>query len=492
MFFVSTRNSKVLCKFKDAVLDVMAEHQGGIFTPSFFSAMNYQQIADLARLPYKQLLTELLYNYCEQTIDKNTLSRLMDEAFCDFNKGFGDSTKPNEMLSVEEFEENTFIVNLTHGPSGCCKDYGCCLTASLVNYYAKLEGKKRSIIDISGGSSGVSIAWAIKNQDFLKGFVVLQISKNPSVKALISKAVAPNFGYAVVDADDNFINKMRYEICNNVSLRELANMTFINELNIACIFAYLPIFFKLYIKCNSKPFCVSIPSGNLSIAMAGYFAKKIGIPVKKIILATEKNNFFYEIQQSKVAINNLDMEDGCTSLHSSLPTNFERLLFYLYDSNQGSVKRAMQELEANGRYKINDNLLAKFNETFFVAQCDNQFTIRNNIYSMIREKEIYVEQHFAIAKMAVDIAEGAIASEIANVPMVVFNTLDYRRNVDFVNSALGYDMEHVNYPWTDTDVKAFQGTEINADVTQILRYVVDDLDGKAHFVENEKKAEEKK
>ena len=88
-------------------------------------------------------------------------------------------------------------------------------------------------------------------------------------------------------------------------------------------------------------------SVGIIVIVAKYFgvlAKKIGIPIKKIILATEKNNFFYEIQQSKVAINNLDMEDGCTSLHSSLPTNFERLLFYLYESNQGGQQSKRRKM----------------------------------------------------------------------------------------------------------------------------------------------------
>ena len=129
------------------------------------------------------------------------------------------------------------MVNLTYGPTGCCKDYGYNLASEFVNYFAKQENQKRTIIDISGGSSGPSVAFAVRNKEFLKGFTLLKVGKNPSVKAIIQKAKAPNLSYAVVNADHNFINDIRYEVSNNTSLRELANMSFINELNLMCIFA---------------------------------------------------------------------------------------------------------------------------------------------------------------------------------------------------------------------------------------------------------------
>ena len=501
MFFVSTRNSKVIAKFKDAALNVVAEHQGGIFTPSFFTPMNFNQIYDLSTKSYKEILIELLYQFSDNYIDKNTLTSLINDAFKDFNRGFGYKGKNlhctgDEIFTMQTLEENLEIANLTYGPTGCCKDYGYCVASSIVNFLAKKEGKHRSIIDISGGTSGPSIAWAVRGKDFLKGFTLLRIGKNPSVKALMSQASkdVDNIGFANVSADHNFINQIRYDVANNTSLKELANMTFINEMNLLCIFAYMPIFFKAYARCNNKPFCVSVPTGNMSLGMAAFFAKKLGIPIRKIILAVEKNDFFTNVQVNKVAINNSNIESGCSSFHTNIPTNFERLMFYLYDNNQQSVKRAIQELESNGRYKINDSLLSKFQEHFYVAQCDNQFTIRNTIYSAIREKDLYVEQHYALSKMAIDVAMAEIQNEINNTPIVIFNTLDYRRNVSFVNASLGYDMERVEYPWTNDDVNSFSATEIKKDISEILRYIVSFFDDPETFKkmneENQKKEEE--
>ena len=499
MFFVSTRNSKVLSKFKDAVTHVMAEHQGGIFTPSFITPLDFDTLYVMSKKSYKDILLELILNFCDNSIPRDTLKQLIDESFKDFGKYFGAKEKKNNLrgdnvFSLQTLEEGIEVANLTYGPTGCCKDYGYCFAAEIVNYFAQKKGETKTIIDISGGSSGPSVAYAVRNKSNLKAFTLLQANKKQSVKALIYKAnkEADNIGYATVNADDNFINKMRYDIYNNQSLRELLNMTFINELNLLCIFAYIPAFFKAYERCNNKPFVVSLPSGNISLGFAAFLAKKLGLPIRKIILATEKNNFLYEVQHSKVAINNPELEDGLTSLHNNIPTNFERILFILFENNQGSVKRAMQELESNGRYKINDYLLSKFVEHFFVAKCDNQFTMRNTVSNAIREKELYVEQHFALSKMGLDVAVSEISSDIANTPVVLFNTLDYRRNIDFVNSSLGYDVERVEYPWTPDDVKSFAPTEIQKDETVLLRYIVDALEHKEKLKANSQQPEEGK
>ena len=497
MFFVSTRNSGVLCKFRDIVCNPVVKGHGGIFVPSFFTPMEFSSIERIANMPYPQGLAEIVYSFCDGCVSKEEMQQITNEAFKDFGNGFGTDNKNrvgDKYFSTLTLEEGLEMANLNYGPTGCCKDYGYNFAACLLNYFAKQEGKIKNIIDCSGGSSGPSVAWAVRNKEFLRGFTLVKSGCNNSVKASIFQANqnAQNVGYAVVGCEDDFINDIRYEVYNNDSFAETMNLVFINDLNLVSVFAYLPAFFKAYIKCNASPFSVFLPTGNASLAMAALFAKKIGVPIRKIVLATEKNDFFSIIQDSKVAINNNKQEAGCSSLHSSVPTNFERIMFYLFDSNQGSVKRAMEELESNMRYKISDKIVDKFEEDFFVAKCDNQFSIRNTIYSMIREREIYVEQHFAIAKLAIDQITSALGGTITNSPMVVFNTMDFRRNLDFVNSSLGYDIERPNLPWTADDIKNFKPVEIVADKNEVFRYMMDALENPEKLKATDAKTEEEK
>ena len=121
--------------------------------------------------------------------------------------------------------------------------------------------------------------------------------------------------------------------------------------------------------------------------MSAFFAKKIGIPIKKVILATEKNDFLKNIQDRKVAKNNFNFENNDKEFYTNIPSNFERLLFYLYNANQSSVKRTMQELESNRPYKISDLLLKRFNDLFYVSHCNNKFAIYNTINSFAKEKK---------------------------------------------------------------------------------------------------------
>lgn len=489
MFFIGTRTSKELCNFNDAILNVIVKQQGGIFVPSFLAPFDFDKILELSGKKYKDILIELIFLISDGNIDKSILQEIIECSFKDFHRGFGDycfEEKKDigcreDVIAIHDLEKNVKIADLTFGPTGCCKDYGYCVAANIVNYLAKQDGRPRSIIDVSGGNSGVSMAWAIKNKDYLRGFILL-CSKNinNSVKALTAQACkdAKNVDFSVTSADSYFFNKMRYDVCNNTSLREILNMTFINELNLIFIFAYLPLFFKIYASCNNKPFCISLPTDNMSLCIAAFFAKKIGIPIRKIVLSIEKNDFLKKIQDNKVAINNLKIDEGFTDFCSNIPANFERLLFYLYNANQSSVKRVMQELESGGRYKISDSLLMKFKEHFYVAQCSNQFAMHNIVNSFVRERKMYVGQYFAVAKIGFDEASREIPEEINDTTFVILNTLDYRRDIEFVNTSLGYDAEQVKYPWTDKDVKMFMPIEIASDSAEILNYIVNVFDKK--------------
>ena len=120
--------------------------------------------------------------------------------------------------------------------------------------------------------------------------------------------------------------------------------------------------------------------------------------------------------------------------------------------------------------------MRKFRDDFFVTICDNQMSQRNGILSMVREKKIPVDVHLAISRIAANNALSEIGSQISMLPIVVFNTLDYRRNLEFVNASLGYEIEVDKTPWTELDTERFEDKEIANDEHNILSYAVSQLE----------------
>ena len=486
MLFISTRNPKIVCDFQTATLNAIAQNNNGMFVPVFFPHLTFEEIQKLSNKSYKEILFHIMLYICEQTIGEKHLEQIINDAFKDFNRGFGgnkltmikENTNDN-IFTTQKYSDNMKIANFTHGPTGCSKDYGYCLAAGLINYFAKKEGKIRSIVDISDGLTASTTAWAVKNKEFINCFIILKAGKDKSFKALISQAHrnSNNINYITVNSNQSFINEIRHSVYNNTSFREIINMSFVKAHNFSCILAYLPAFFKMYKECNYHNFCVSIPSNNLTLAMSALYAKMIGIPIKKIILATENNGFLFQIEQNMVFKKQQDIDDNTSAFDANIPINLERILFYLCNSNQLSVKRIMEEIEINGSYKINNALFKRFcKEEYFISPNNSQFEIKKAIYSLITNKNIYAEQHLALAQICANNALEKITADIGNSDIFLFNTLDYRRNIEFVVSSIGYELNGIEYPWNEQDVATFSKSEISPDITEILRYVSSKLE----------------
>lgn len=502
MFFLSTRNTKVVANFKDAVLNPIIKQKGGLFVPSNLPVIDHQTIYSYAQKKYTDILADILNRFCSDVLDLETVKKLVYNAFSCFNKNFKitlpkyinskhDKYLNDGIVSIIPFEQNTYLANLTFGGSGDFRDFGYRLSAEFIDYFSSTNKKKSRVVDISFDKSSCSSVLAIQGRENMDGFVLLSNTENDDIKDLLYFLNNKNVYYTSTKDDVVFFNKVKEGLFNNTSFQEIENIVFINEYNILNILAYIPLFFQMYIQANFKPFCVSIPTDTMTLSLSAYLAKKMGVPIQKIILAVESNDCLLNFQGIKTIINSQNFKLGCSEFATNFPKNFERLLFHLCNSDQGTVLRTMNELELSGRYKVNNNIWKRFVESFFVSDCSNQFDIQKCVNSTIISKEIYLDQHFAMSKIGADIAKNKLGVEISAVPMFLMNICDYRRNIKFINNALGYKLENIDIPWKKNE-KKFSAQELQDDEDIIFNYMFRVLNGEVLQNESDIKKEDSK
>lgn len=479
MLFINTKNPTIICDFKQAVIKPVIGNDGGIFVPSFIPKLGQQEIEQICNNDYKEILIDIILLYWKECKDINIIKQLVDNALSGFNKNFQDDEKQKQhryfdgFVSVDKFDQKQKIVNLTYGPTGNVKDYGNFLTAEFINYFAQQDNINFTIIDCEGSNSIVSTAYAVNEKTNLQSFLIFNDDIKQNDIGLLSLLQKKNLEFISISNDISFFEQIKQNIMSNKSFQEIKNLSFINGLNILNILAYIPVFFILYAKCHFKPFCVSIPTNNMGLAMSAFLAHKMGIPINKIIMCIEKNTFLLKFQEEKIVLNNnIITYNGFSGLSSSIPSNFERLLFYLYGSNQMSVKRSLEELKKCNTYKVNDSFIHLFLEYFYVVQTDNLFKIQNCIYSVQQENNIITDFYFAMSRIGYNNAMINIGDEISNSPVILFNTMNYKRNIKFINDTLGYELMNITQPFTKENINTFQPTRIENNEESLLKYII--------------------
>ncbi len=478
MLFINTKNPTIIRDFKQAIIKPVLGNDGGIFVPSFIPKLGQQEIEKICDKTYKDILVDIIDLYWKECEDINIIQQLVDNAFSGFNKTFQDDNEKQKQhryfdgfISIDKFDHKQKVINLTYGPTGNVKDYGNFLTAEFINYFAQQDNINFTIIDCENSNSVVSTAYAVSEKTNLKSFLIFN-DINQNGIGLLSLLKKKNLEFISINEDISFFKKIKQDILNNKSFQEIKNLSFINSLNILNILAYIPIFFKLYNNCTFKPFCVSIPTNNMGLAISAFFAKKMGIPINKIIMCIEKNTFLLKFQDEKIVNNNTIIDGGFSCLSSSIPSNFERLLFYLYSSDQMSVKRSLEELKKCNIYKVNDSFIRLFLDYFYVVQTNNLFTIQNCIYSFQKENNIIVDLYFAMSKIGYNNAILNIGNEISNLPVILFNTMNYKRNIKFINDTLGYELLNTAQSFTQENINTFQPTKIENNEESLLKYII--------------------
>jgi threonine synthase len=464
MFYIGTRSPKDTRNFLDCLINVIPSN-GGLFVPSFISKFDYKTIESFATKGYHHILTAILLQFCEGFLQESEILEITKQAYKNFSLH-------EDFSLLSDIDENTKVLDLTSGPTMCSKDYGMNLAASIIDYICIKANKKVAVVDVStSGFSACSTLAATHNKESIKSFIIyLKEHTDNLVKYFSCKYSTDKTRWAIIDSDHNCVNNLKFEIYNNTSFREEMNLTFINELNLFNILSYTALCFYCYLGVNSKPFAVSIASGNCGMALGVFIAKQMGLPIKKIILGLEKNSFFNNFQKNSKLTKERLPDQIYSCLNVSIPSNLDRLLYYLYGANQDSVKRIMSELYVNNSYKVNENIVNKFNQDFFSVSIDNEFEIRNNIYSFIKERDIFIEQTLSIALLAADRAK-AILSDIKNLPMVVFKSTDFSRSLDFVNQSIGYDIEP-KIKFTAEDINSFNPIAISENTSDIGNFII--------------------
>ena len=285
MNYISTRNNQKNFTFKDVFLKGLAD-DGGLFVPKSIKPFKKEELDNLKSLSYNHLAAEIIYPFIGDFMSKDDLISLISKSYSNF--------RSDDVVKISDLGDLK-VLELYHGPTLAFKDIAMQLIGNLYQHYLKQDQKKINIIVATSGDTGAAAIDALKGKNNLNVFVLHPNNKiSPVQRRLMTIHEESNVFNIAVEGNFDDCQNLVKAMFSDEKFSKSINMSGVNSINWARIIAQSVYYFYAYFKVgNGQPLSFSVPTGNFGDIYAGYLAKKLGLPIDKLIVATNKNDILH-------------------------------------------------------------------------------------------------------------------------------------------------------------------------------------------------------
>ncbi len=385
MKYISTRNSSESLPFESVFIKGLAD-DGGLFLPEKDYKFDEKDLSKLQSMSYYELATEIVHKFTGDFIEKDILYELVKKSYSSFR-----SEEVVKLRKVGNFN----ILELFHGPTLAFKDIAMQLIGNFYEYYLSKNTNFINIIVATSGDTGAAAIDAIKRKKNLNIFVLHPHNRISSVQRRIMCTVKEKnvFNIAIKGNFDDCQNLVKSMFVDQNFSKKI-NMSGVNSINWARIVAQTVYYFFCFFSLKSKKLNFSVPTGNFGDIYAGYLAKKMGLPIDKLIVATNQNDILHRAISKGDYTSKKVSETFSPSMDIQLASNFERLIFEIQGCNSDKTKNIMAKVKENN-YKLDEISLNKINKDFLSEKLNEDETI-NEIKEVFKDHSIVLDPHTAI------------------------------------------------------------------------------------------------
>ena len=385
MKYVSTRDNLKEYSFKDVFIKGLAD-DGGLYIPKSLKKYGTQELSKLKNLSYNDLSTEIINQFSSEFITKNELSSLVSKSYSTFRE--------KEVVKITELGELK-LLELFHGPTLAFKDVAMQFIGNLYEYYLSKNDKKINIVVATSGDTGAAAINAIKGKSNLNIFVLHPNNRISSVQRKLMTTIEEKnvFNIAINGNFDDCQNIVK-SMFSDLEFSKSINMSGVNSINWVRIVAQTVYYFYSFFKLDQEKISFSVPTGNFGDVFAGYLAKKMGLPIDKLLVATNENDILHRAISRGDYISKEVKETSSPSMDIQLASNFERLIYYINNSNSEKTIEIMSKVKQNS-YQIEKKNLDIIQKDFLSESCNEQETL-NIIKKNYEKNNMILDPHTAV------------------------------------------------------------------------------------------------
>lgn len=411
MLHISTRGDAPALSFSDALLAGLAR-DGGLYVPTTFPTLTSDEIASFAGEPYAQVAERVLGALSDGCIESSALSAMIADAYATF--------RHPAVCPLTQIGDNLFVLELFHGPTLAFKDVAMQLLGRLMDHVLALRGERATIVGATSGDTGGAAIDAFKGLSRVDVFILYPQGRVSDVQRRQMTTVAADniHTIAIEGAFDDCQNLLK-AMFNHHAFRDEIGLSGVNSINWARIAAQAVYYFTSAVALGApgRKVSFSVPTGNFGDVLAGHVAKRMGLPIERLLIGANRNDILARTLRDGVYEMRGVHATTSPSMDIQISSNFERLLFDAYERDSAAVRLLMDGLKQSGRFEIAPEPLARIRAEFDATAID-EAQVAAEIGATWREAGYLLDPHTAIGVAA---AREGLARD-RSTPMIVLGT----------------------------------------------------------------------
>ncbi|MGZ2258583.1 threonine synthase [Roseobacter sp. A03A-229] len=421
MRYISTRGTAPVLNFEEAMLTGLAR-DGGLYVPETIPQMTVADIARLEGLSYEAIAYRVMRPFVGDVFTDDEFEGIIARAYA----GFGHAAR----APLVQLDQGHFLLELFHGPTLAFKDFAMQLIGQMFQTALGRKGERVTIVGATSGDTGSAAIEAFRGLDNVDVFILYPHGRISEVqRRQMTTPTESNVHALAIDGDFDDCQARLKDMFNDFAFRDEVKLAGVNSINWGRVLAQVVYYFSAAVSVGAPHRAVSftVPTGNFGDIFAGYIAKRMGLPIDRLVVATNQNDILDRCLKGQGYHKGETAPSISPSMDIQVSSNFERALFDAYDREGPAIVQLMEELKAGG-FEVSQGAMQVLQSHYASGRASESETLAT-IASVLKTTGELLCPHSAVG---VKVAE---EHRVTGTPMITLATAHPAKFPDAVEQA---------------------------------------------------------
>ncbi|WP_158968825.1 threonine synthase [Chachezhania sediminis] len=424
MKYISTRGQAPELSFEEAMLTGLAR-DGGLYVPAEIPVMSHDEIAALSGLSYEETAFRIMRPFVGDTFTDDEFAQIIARAY----HGFEHEAR----APLVQLAPNHFLLELFHGPTLAFKDFAMQLIGQMFDVALKRRGERVTIVGATSGDTGSAAIEAFAGLDAVEVFILFPDGRVSEVqRRQMTTPTATNVHALSVTGDFDDCQARVKDMFNDFAFRDDVRLAGVNSINWARVMAQVVYYFTSAVSLGAPHRKVSftVPTGNFGDVFAGDIARRMGLPIDKLVVATNQNDILHRCLTGRGYHKGTVLPSISPSMDIQVSSNFERALFLAYDRDGKAVSQLMEDLQTKGGFDLSQGVLDVLHDSYASGRASEDETSATISAALKATGELLCPHSAVAVKVASEL-------RVPEVPMITLATAHPAKFPAAVEAAAG-------------------------------------------------------